>query len=88
MITKETRLASNMKVDRRLRYSQILTALENVYPKGMTVREIMENFKIKERNYIAPRCTELKEKGLIEEIGKAYDYITNRNITIYRIVKE
>ena len=30
----------------------------------------------------------LKDKGKIEEIGKTYDYITNREITVYRLVKE
>ena len=48
----------------------------------------MNNLNFNERNYIAPRCTELKDKGKIEEIGKTYDYITNREITVYRLVKE
>lgn len=88
MITKETRAESNLKVKRKIRYSQIINELEKVYPKGLSVRELMNNLNFNERNYIAPRCTELKDKGKIEEIGKTYDYITNREITVYRLVKE
>lgn len=88
MITRETRADSNSKVKRKVRYSQILNELDKVYPKGLSVRELMNNLNFNERNYIAPRCTELKEKGKIKEIGKTYDFNTNREITVYRIVKE
>lgn len=88
MITSENRAESYNKVNKTLRYSQILNVLEKVYPRGLSVREIMNKLKIDERNYIAPRCTELAQKGKIKEIGKTYDFITKRNITVYKYLKE
>lgn len=88
MIASENRAESNSKVNRQVRYSQILNELEKVYPRGLSVREIMNNLKFDERNYIAPRCTELVQFGKIKEIGKTYDFTTKRNITVYRLIKE
>lgn len=88
MVASENRAESYNKVNKTLRYSQILNVLEKVYPRGLSVREIMNKLKIDERNYIAPRCTELVHKGKIIEIGKTFDFITKRNITVYRLIKE
>ena len=68
MITYETRHESHESIDKNLRYMQILEVLDN---KEMTAKEIaveMHNrgyIPTDERNFTAPRLTELSIKGIV-----------------------
>lgn len=88
MITKETRAESHSKVNKTLRYAQIRIILKKVYPGGLTSRQLSKELGSEDRNYTAPRCTELHKKGELEVIGKRYDANTNRYLSIYRLVKK
>ena len=84
MITKETRAESLKKLDKNLRYTQIIECLKNEN-NGLTAREIANRLGSNERNYTAPRCTELVQKGKLEVIGKRYDTFTKTNVAVYKI---
>ena len=88
MITYETRTESYEKVDKTLRYSQILECLDG---KEMTAKEIaVEMFKrgyipSDERNFTAPRLTELSIKGIVEPTEKKKCSYTGKTVSVYRI---
>jgi len=88
MITNETRAESYICVNKNIRYAQIKQLLKAVFPSGLTCRELANKLGFDERNYTAPRCTELVNKGQLEVIGKRYDPKTNRNVAVYRIREE
>jgi len=85
--TLETRVESEQTVDKEKRYKQILDILDG---KEMTAKEIAQEMYIRElipsneRNYTAPRLTELSIMGIVEPIGKKKCYWTNKNVTVYR----
>jgi hypothetical protein len=88
MITYETRTESYEKVDKTLRYSQILECLDG---KEMTAKEIaVEMYKkgyipSDERNFTGPRLTELSIKGIVEPIRKQKCEYTGKTVSVYRI---
>lgn len=88
MITYETRSESYEKVDKNLRYSQILECLSD---KEMTAKEIaVEMYKkgyipSDERNFTAPRLTELSIKGIVEPIEKKKCTYTGKTVSVYKI---
>lgn len=89
LVTYETRSESHEKVDKQLRYSQILEILQG--GKEMTAKEIaveMNNrgyIPTSERNYTAPRLTELSIKGIVEPCGKQKCQYTGKTVALYRI---
>ena len=88
MITYETRTESYEKVDKTLRYSQILECLDG---KEMTAKEIAVEMHKKgyiptdERNFTAPRLTELSIKGIVEPIEKKKCSYTGKNVSVYKV---
>ena len=84
MIEQETRLDSLHKVDRKRRCFQIREVLKN-NKEGMTAREISKALGFSERNYVAPRLTEMKIRGEVEVVGKSYDYETDRMVSVYKL---
>lgn len=84
MITKETRAESLNELDRAKRYEEIRYALKNEI-NGLTARELANKLGSKERNYTAPRLTELARKGEIKVISKRYDKKTKRNVAVYAL---
>lgn len=52
--------------------------------RAMTAREIADELGFVERNSTAPRLTELEERGIVEKVGKKFDKVTRRMVTIYR----
>ncbi len=84
MITKETRKESLNATDKTKRYAEIKEVLSRE-KDGLTAREIANRLGSNERNYTAPRCTELVDMGQLEVIGKRYDAITNRNVAVYKL---
>ena len=88
MITYETRRKSNATVDRKVRYEQIKEILKN---KTMTAKEIaveMCNLGFtpnSERNFSAPRLTEMVDMGIVEVIGKKPCRYTGKTVSIYKL---
>ena len=91
MITIETRQLSfeDIKEKRQMRYEQILDRLE----KPKTAKEIaVELYELglipsTERNYTAPRLTELEKIGKVKAIGKKKCEYTGKQVAIYEVVK-
>lgn len=89
IITYETRGEANESVDRRKRYAQIRECLEESGEDGLTAKEcavmMMEKGFIptSERNFTAPRLTEMAEKGIVEPVGKKKCQYTGKTVSVY-----
>ena len=87
--TLETRQLSftDIQDKKKKRYEQILNRLSN---REMTAKEIaVEMFELgmiasTERNYTAPRLTELEQMGYVEVIGKKKCEWTGKMVAVYR----
>ena len=53
----------------------------------MTAREICMKLGSNDMNYVRPRLTELVQMGKIEIIGKKRDSVTNRNTSVYQVIR-
>ncbi|GEM_PF-2857401 len=84
MITNETRAESLNELDKTKRYEEIRYALKNEI-NGLTARELAKKLGSEERNYVAPRLTELTRKNEVEVISKRYDKKTKRNVAVYAL---
>lgn len=88
----ENKHDSNKSVDKSLRYRQIKTILRT-RKRGLTAKQIAvlmyKNGFIPtaERNFSAPRLTELCEKGIVEPIGKTLCEYTGKKVTVYALRK-
>ena len=88
-ITFETRRDSHDTVDKRKRYQQILECLREFGPLGLTAKECAEIMYQKgyiptnERNFTAPRLTEMAQAGMVEPIGKQTCRWTGKKVTVY-----
>lgn len=90
IITHQTRQLSfeDMKLKKKIRYEQILSRLQN---GKKTAKEIaVELFELKiipssERNYTAPRLTELEQMGLVKSTSKKKCQYTGKKVAIYEI---
>lgn len=93
MITKKTRQLSfeEIKPKKQIRYEQILDRLITG-PK--TAKETaVELFDLgiipsTERNYTAPRLTELEKMGYVESINKKKCTYTGKMVAVYEITTE
>lgn len=81
----------DIKPKKKIRYMQILDRLS----KGnKTAKEIaVELFDLgfipsTERNYTAPRLTELEKMGYVEETAKKTCEYTGKAVTVYKITKK
>lgn len=90
LTTLETRAAAEEKLNKNLRYRQILAILDKLPEgKGYTAKEIAWLMKARgdiptdERNFTAPRLTELGRKGIVEPIGKKTCAWTRRTVTVW-----
>ena len=91
-ICLETRQMSfnDIKLKTKVRYEQILDRLD----KPKTAKEIaIELFDLgiipsTERNYTAPRLTELEKKGIVKVISKKKCDYTGKTVAIYERVKK
>ena len=87
-ITSETRQLSfnDIQLKTKVRYEQILDRLN----KPKTAKEIaVELFELgvipsTERNYTAPRLTELENKGIVQVIGKKKCKYTGKMVAVYQ----
>ena len=86
--TYETRGEAEKKVDKQKRYQQIIACLNEA---PMTAKEIAYEMYRKgqiptsERNFTAPRLTELMNKGVVEPIGKQRCVWTGKMVTVYEL---
>lgn len=84
----DTRGEANETVDKAKRYKQILEVLEG---KQLTAKEIAVEMlhrgfiPTSERNFTAPRLTELTHNGVVEPIGKKKCQYTNKTVAVYAI---
>ena len=87
-IANECRNEALKKVDKQRLYNAIKGVLKDgdytareiagiLFKKGITLS--------RGRQAVAPRLTELKDKGIVEEIGKKYDTLTKVNVSVYRL---
>lgn len=92
-ITYVTRAISNEEVPRKVRYSQIIEILKNS-PFPMTAKEIAIKMFGKgliptdERNFTAPRLTELSQKGIVEPVDKVYCNYSGKLVSRYKLRNE
>lgn len=86
--TLETKAEANATIDRNLRYRQILAVLRE-HRGGMTAKEIAVAMYHKgeipttERNFTAPRLTELGKRGDVEPVGKTTCFYTGKRVTVW-----
>jgi hypothetical protein len=89
--TLETRKESEESVNKKIRYNQIVEILFG--GKEMTAKEIAVEMHQRgyipttERNYTAPRLTELSQKGIVEPIGKTKCKYSNKMVVVYKLIK-
>ena len=92
-ITSETRREGLEEVlpKREVRASIILSVLGD---RQMTVSEIVKELldtgviRYYDRNFVAPRLTELKEEGLVKVVGKRPCIMSGKNIAVWAAVNE
>lgn len=87
-VTLGTRHDSNESVDKEQRYKQILEIMsEHSIP--LTAKEIAVFMFSKgytpttERNFSAPRLTEMSQKGIVEPVGKKKCSYTGKMVSVY-----
>ena len=84
--TLETRHEANETVDKAKRYAQIVECLQE---QPMTAKEVAVCMESKgyiptsERNFTAPRLTELSKQGRVEPIGKKRCRYTGKTVAVY-----
>lgn len=90
--TLNTRHDSFEAVNKERRYKQIIEIMKE-YSKPMTAKEISvamwtRNYiPTSERNFAAPRLTELSQKGVVEPIGKKKCNYTGKTVAVYRLIE-
>lgn len=89
MITFETRRKANTDVGKEVRYAQIKRILKD---NPMTAKEIAIEMRNRgytpnaERNFSAPRLTEMVNRDIVEVIGKKTCQYTGKTVSIYKLV--
>ena len=92
IVTYVTKSEANETVDKAKRYSQIVEVLAG--GKEMTAKEIAVEMcnrgyiPTSERNFTAPRLTELSQQGKVEPIGKQKCSYTGKTVAVYKLIEE
>ena len=82
---QDTRAEAHEKVDKALRYKQILEVLT----QPMTAKDVAVEMHRRgmiptdERNFAAPRLTEMQKDGKVEIIGKTKCSYTGKSVSVY-----
>ena len=90
-VTLDTRAEANESVDKQLRYKQIRECLKE---GDATAKEVAVLMKIKryiptsERNFTAPRLSEMSQQGEVEPVGKKKCQYTGKMVTVYHLREE
>ena len=88
--TVETRHEAHETVNKEKRYQQILGVLREYGP--MTAKEVAVKLMEKgyipssERNFTAPRLTEMSYYGLVEPIGKKKCQYSGKKVAVYEVL--
>ena len=88
--TYDTRGESHESVDKSKRYSQIISCLVK---QDMTAKEVaVMMFKLglipsTERNFTAPRLTELSQMGVVEPVGRTKCKWTGKTVAVYALTE-
>lgn len=91
MITAETQQEAYKAVNKELRYEQIREVLKEL--KAATAKEIAVAMwekgyiPMSERNFSAPRLTELCKGGLAQVIEKKVCNYTGKKVAVYALIK-
>lgn len=91
IIPRETRSESHETVDKQKRYKQIKECLTN--SDGMTAKEIAVEMMRRgyvpttERNWSAPRLSEMLKTGVVDIIGKKKCQYTGKKVSVYVLWK-
>ena len=101
MTTLDTRGEAHEQVDKQKRYKQIIEIMEAreilagpTYRHTMTAKEIAVAMcktgyiPTDERNFTAPRLTEMCKQGVVEPAGKVKCIYTGRKVTAYKLRRE
>jgi hypothetical protein len=91
-ITKETRRASYAGIKNQTgpRRTLILELLERRPMTADELTEIMLHLRLipyYDRNFVAPRLTELKEAGKVEVVSKKYCKRTDRQVAVWKLLE-
>ena len=87
--TLDTRSEAHEAVDKAKRYSQIIECLSET--PAMTAKEIAVRMMQRgyiptsERNFTAPRLTEMSHIGIVEPVGKKKCGYTGRMVAVYSL---
>ena len=87
-----TKFESYLKVDKNKRKMQIIEVLKK-FKNGLSAKQIaIELYKngeipTSERNYVAPRITEMIDSGLVETSGITWDDLTQRNVKTFKLIE-
>ena len=94
MPTLETRAEAHESVDKKKRYAQIKECLmeaKAMHLMGLTAKECAVMMCQKgyiptsERNFTAPRLTEMAQEGIVEPIGKTTCTYTRKKVAVYAL---
>ena len=88
MTTLDTRSEAHESVNKSVRYRQIIDCLREsgtpLTAKEIAVWMMWYGFTpTAERNFTAPRLTEMAQKGIVEPVGKKKCSYTGRIVTLY-----
>lgn len=90
--TLNTRHDSNEVVDREKRYKQIIEIMTDHSDRPLSAKEVAVFMHRKgytptaERNFAAPRLTELSQKGVVEPCGKTKCLYTGKTVAVYHLI--
>lgn len=93
-VTPSTRAESHETIDKQKRYRQIIECLNEAKKcghEGLTAKEcavmMMQKGYIptSERNFTAPRLTEMSQEGIVEPIGKDICQFTGKKVAVYAL---
>lgn len=87
--TYETRAEAEETVDKKKRYGQIVECLRefgDMTAKEIAVKMCRKHFiPTSERNFTAPRLTELSKIGVVEPVGKKKCSYTGKTVCVYTL---
>ena len=87
----DTRAEANESVDRAKRYAQIIECLRE--KPQQTAKEIAVMMHRKgyipttERNFTAPRLTEMSQRGIVEAVGRKKCSFTGKTVAVYDLIE-
>lgn len=89
----ETRRESELQVDKKRRYNEILQILQD-FKQPLSAKEISVEMKHRgytptdERNFASPRLTELVRTGIVEVMDKKLCTYTHKKVGTFRLKRK